>query len=95
MGLIRIIGVDPEYKRRVVGSRLTEAAAKHMRSRGTFVRMPERRLVLAAARYAKRQQLHTRSRGGRCSSRTLARGQCVLLRGRERESPEPLSTQLI
>jgi ribosomal protein S18 acetylase RimI-like enzyme len=34
MGVIDIIGVDPEFQRRAIGSRLTEFAADHMRSRG-------------------------------------------------------------
>jgi ribosomal protein S18 acetylase RimI-like enzyme len=34
MGVIEIIGVDPDYQRRNISSRLTEFAAEHMRSRG-------------------------------------------------------------
>jgi GNAT superfamily N-acetyltransferase len=34
MGVIDIIGVDPDFQRRGIGSRLTEFAIEHMRSRG-------------------------------------------------------------
>jgi GNAT superfamily N-acetyltransferase len=34
MGWIEIIGVDPDYQRRGIGSRLTELAMDQMRSRG-------------------------------------------------------------
>jgi len=34
MGVIDIIGVDPEYQRRGIGSRLTEVAINHMRREG-------------------------------------------------------------
>jgi ribosomal protein S18 acetylase RimI-like enzyme len=34
MGVIDIIGVDPDYQRRGISSRLTDVATEHMRSRG-------------------------------------------------------------
>jgi GNAT superfamily N-acetyltransferase len=34
MGVIEIIGVDPDYQRRGISSRLTEFATEHMRSQG-------------------------------------------------------------
>ncbi len=34
MGVIDIIGVDPDHQRRGISSRLTESAVEHMRSRG-------------------------------------------------------------
>jgi ribosomal protein S18 acetylase RimI-like enzyme len=37
MGLIEIIGVDPDYQRRGIGSLLTDFATEHMRSRGMDV----------------------------------------------------------
>jgi len=37
MGWIEIIGVDPDYQRRGISSRLTELAVDHMRSRGMDV----------------------------------------------------------
>jgi len=37
MGWIDIIGVDPDYQRRGIGSRLTELAVDHLRSRGMDV----------------------------------------------------------
>lgn len=41
MGVIDIIGVDPDYQRRGVGSRLTEFAIQHMRSRGMDIAVIE------------------------------------------------------
>ena len=41
MGLIDIIGVDPDYQRRGIGSRLTEFATKHMSSRGMDIAVVE------------------------------------------------------
>src|SRR5688500_18377143 len=41
MGVIDIIGVDPEYQRRGIGSRLTEAAIKHMRREGMDIAVVE------------------------------------------------------
>jgi GNAT superfamily N-acetyltransferase len=41
MGWIEIIGVDPDYQRRGVGSRLTEAALEHMRSHGMDIAVVE------------------------------------------------------
>ncbi len=41
MGWIEIIGVDPDYQRRGVGSRLTEAAIEHMRSNGMDIAVVE------------------------------------------------------
>ena len=41
MGMIDIIGVDPDYQRRGVGSRLTEFAAEHMRSHGMDIAVVE------------------------------------------------------
>jgi GNAT superfamily N-acetyltransferase len=41
MGVIDIIGVDPEYQRRGVSSRLTEFATRHMRSRGMDIAVVE------------------------------------------------------
>ena len=41
MGWIEIIGVDPEYQRRGIGSRLTEAAIDHMRNNGMDVAVVE------------------------------------------------------
>ena len=37
MGWIEIIGVDPDYQRRGIASRLTEVALDHLRSRGMDV----------------------------------------------------------
>lgn len=41
MGMIQIIGVDPDYQRRGIGSRLTEFAAQHMRSHGMDIAVVE------------------------------------------------------
>jgi ribosomal protein S18 acetylase RimI-like enzyme len=41
MGVIQIIGVDPEYQRRGIGSRLTEFATEHMRRRGMNIAVVE------------------------------------------------------
>ena len=41
MGAIEIIGVDPDYQRRGIGSRLTESATEHMRSRGMDIAVVE------------------------------------------------------
>ncbi len=41
MGVIDIIGVDPDYQRRGIGSRLTEFATEHMRSRGMDIAVVE------------------------------------------------------
>ena len=41
MGVIDIIGVDPDYQRRGISSRLTEFATEHMRSRGMDIAMVE------------------------------------------------------
>ena len=41
MGVIDIIGVDPDYQRRGISSRLTEYATKHMRSRGMDIAVVE------------------------------------------------------
>ena len=41
MGVIEIIGVDPDYQRRGISSRLTEFAAGHMRSRGMDIAVVE------------------------------------------------------
>jgi GNAT superfamily N-acetyltransferase len=41
MGVIDIIGVDPDYQRRGVNSRLTEFATEHMRSRGMDIAVIE------------------------------------------------------
>jgi GNAT superfamily N-acetyltransferase len=41
MGVIDIIGVDPDYQRRGISSRLTEFAAQHMRSRGMDIAVVE------------------------------------------------------
>ena len=41
MGVIDIIGVDPDYQRRGVSSRLTEVATEHMRSRGMDIAVVE------------------------------------------------------
>ncbi len=41
MGAIDIIGVDPDYQRRGISSRLTEFAIDHMRSRGMDVAVVE------------------------------------------------------
>jgi ribosomal protein S18 acetylase RimI-like enzyme len=41
MGVIDIIGVDPDYQRRGISSRLTEFAAEHMRSRGMDIAVVE------------------------------------------------------
>jgi GNAT superfamily N-acetyltransferase len=37
MGWIDIVGVDPDYQRRGIGSRLTEVAVDHLRGRGMDV----------------------------------------------------------
>ena len=41
MGVIDIIGVDPDYQRRGISSALTEIAAKHMRDRGMDIAVVE------------------------------------------------------
>jgi ribosomal protein S18 acetylase RimI-like enzyme len=41
MGVIDIIGVDPEYQRRGIGSELTAFAAEHMRRRGMDIAVVE------------------------------------------------------
>ncbi len=41
MGVIDVIGVDPDYQRRGVSSRLTEVASEHMRSRGMDIAVVE------------------------------------------------------
>jgi GNAT superfamily N-acetyltransferase len=41
MGVIDIIGVDPDYQRRGIGSRLTEVATDHLRSRGMDIAVVE------------------------------------------------------
>jgi ribosomal protein S18 acetylase RimI-like enzyme len=41
MGVIDIVGVDPEYQRRGISSRLTEVAVEHMRSRGMDIAVVE------------------------------------------------------
>ena len=41
MGIIDIIGVDPDYQRRGIGSRLTEFAIEHMRDRGMDIAVVE------------------------------------------------------
>jgi GNAT superfamily N-acetyltransferase len=41
MGVIEIIGVDPDYQRRGISSRLTEFATEHMRSRGMDIAVVE------------------------------------------------------
>jgi len=41
MGVIDIIGVDPDYQRRGISSRLTEFATEHMRSHGMDIAVVE------------------------------------------------------
>ena len=41
MGVIDIIGVDPDYQRRGISARLTEFASEHMRSRGMDIAVVE------------------------------------------------------
>lgn len=41
MGVIEIVGVDPDYQRRGISSRLTEVAIEHMRSRGMDIAVVE------------------------------------------------------
>jgi ribosomal protein S18 acetylase RimI-like enzyme len=41
MGVIDIIGVDPDYQRREIGSRLTEYAAEHMQRCGMDIAVVE------------------------------------------------------
>jgi GNAT superfamily N-acetyltransferase len=41
MGWIEIIGVDPDYQRRGIGTRLTEAALEHMKNRGMDIAVVE------------------------------------------------------
>jgi GNAT superfamily N-acetyltransferase len=41
MGVIDIIGVDPDYQRRGISSRLTEFATAHMHSRGMDIAVVE------------------------------------------------------
>ena len=41
MGAIDIIGVDPDHHRHGIGSRLTEFATEHMRSRGMDIAVVE------------------------------------------------------
>jgi ribosomal protein S18 acetylase RimI-like enzyme len=49
MGVIEIIGVDPDYQRRGVGERLTEFAADHMRRCGMDIAGVETRDVSASS----------------------------------------------
>jgi ribosomal protein S18 acetylase RimI-like enzyme len=41
MGVIDIVGVDPDYQRRGISSRLTEVAVEHMRSHGMDIAVVE------------------------------------------------------
>jgi ribosomal protein S18 acetylase RimI-like enzyme len=41
MGWIEIIGVDPDYQRRGIATRLTETALEHMRDRGMDIAVVE------------------------------------------------------
>jgi GNAT superfamily N-acetyltransferase len=41
MGWINIIGVDPDHQRQGIGSRLTELAIDHLRSRGMDIAVVE------------------------------------------------------
>ena len=41
MGVIEIIGVDPNYQRRGIGSLLTKTATDHMRSAGMDIAVVE------------------------------------------------------
>jgi len=41
MGVIDIIGVDPDYQRRGIGAQLTEFAVEHMRSHGMEIAVVE------------------------------------------------------
>lgn len=41
MGAIDIVGVDPDYQRRGIGTRLTEHALDHMRRRGMDIAVVE------------------------------------------------------
>jgi ribosomal protein S18 acetylase RimI-like enzyme len=41
MGVIDIIGVDPDYQRCGIGSRLTEHATEHMKRRGMDIAVVE------------------------------------------------------
>ena len=41
MGVVDIIGVDPDYQRRGISSQLTEFATEHMRSRGMDIAVVE------------------------------------------------------
>jgi ribosomal protein S18 acetylase RimI-like enzyme len=41
MGVIEIVGVDPDYQRQGVGERLTEFAVNHMRRRGMDIAVVE------------------------------------------------------
>jgi ribosomal protein S18 acetylase RimI-like enzyme len=41
MGVIEIIGVDPDYQRRGIGSLLTEHSTEHMRRRGMDIAVVE------------------------------------------------------
>ena len=41
MGVIDIVGVDPDYQRRGISSRLTEFAVEHMRNRGMDIAVVE------------------------------------------------------
>ena len=41
MGAIDIVGVDPDYQRRGIGSRLTQFAVEHMRRRGMDIAVVE------------------------------------------------------
>jgi ribosomal protein S18 acetylase RimI-like enzyme len=41
MGVIDIIGVDPDHQRRGIGSALTQVATEHMRSRGMDIAVVE------------------------------------------------------
>jgi len=41
MGVIEIIGVDPDYQRRGISAQLTEFATQHMRSHGMDIAVVE------------------------------------------------------
>lgn len=41
MGVIEIIGIDPDYQRRRIGARLTEFAVDHLRRRGMDIAVVE------------------------------------------------------
>ncbi len=82
MGIIEIIGVDPDYQRRGVGARLTEFAADHMRRCGMDIAVSRpaatqgtHRLVRCTAKWASRSCRSPVTSG--CSTDVTTASECV------------------